>query len=592
MHLSFLWSRVPLALGPTQMSGNLAVLGLLALGAILFALQRLRVRHRSRLVVTTLFWREALEEARARTLFERFRHPLTYLLLALISGLLWLSVARIEGRRSEGLSHVFLLDASATMGVGDRFEKATRALAGALEDAPRERTEVLLCGDTVRTLLAPGDDRALLAARLEGARPAGVPASLERALVSAASLERRAGSDRRRFVIVGDADVGEAASSVLTEGDWIERLDVEVAEVTGNLGITALGLAPAQSGSFDALDAFIEVRGPGAESVDVSVLLGPDAQSVQERKVVSPGVISFICRDLRVPPSASGEQGRLLSVSLPGADGDPLPLDNHAQVLLPELRLIRALVAPTGDAVVDAALLAACSADAAIEVVASAARADVVLGGALAATAAPLPSLGVVRSETQEHAIEVSAPAATSPDALLRAALGELGLDRVDGTRLASELGRPLSLGSSTGSARVRSVSLWSELFDPARCSFTESRAFPLIVGRTVRWLAGAPEIVPYSAAGKPRPRRLGAASGRSLFPWQVAESAVDLGASSPLDVTTTVQAGAGAPTPPSDGNAAAGGGAGPWRLATWLFALVLALLVAEWILYQRGRIA
>ena len=582
-----------LAIGPTQMSGNMLLLGLLALGAILFALQRLRVRHRSRLVVTTLFWREALEESRARTLFERFRHPLTYLLLALIGGLLWLSVARIEGKRDQGLSHVFLLDASATMGVGDRFAKAVSALGAALEDAPRERTEVLLCGDTVQTLLAPGEDRALLAVRLEGAKPAGVPGSVERGLVSAASLQRRDRSDRRRFVVVGDAVVGEAASALLPEGDWVERLEIEVVQVAGNLGITALGLAPAQSGAFDAVDAFIEVRGPKAQSTNVSVLLGSDSISVAERKAVAPGVVEFICRDLRVPSKGTGEKARVLAVSIPAAEGDPLPIDNYAEVLLPELRLIRAFVIPTGYAAVDSALSAVCSSDAAIEVVSSAARADVVVGGTLPQGAAPLPSLSVAPSSIQEHAIEVFEPAAADPDALLLSALGQLGLDRVDGTRLASELGRPLSLGSSAGSATARRVSLWSELFDPQRCSFTESRAFPLIVGRTARWLAAAPEIVPYAASGKPRPRRLVDGAGRSSFPWEAAEGAATLGVSSPLDVTTTVQAGASAPTPQSTRSAGIeGAGAGPWRFATWLFAIVLALLLVEWVLYQRGRIA
>jgi len=50
------------------------VLGLVALAGILFALQRLRVRHRDLRVPTTLFWKEAVERARARTLVERFRH--------------------------------------------------------------------------------------------------------------------------------------------------------------------------------------------------------------------------------------------------------------------------------------------------------------------------------------------------------------------------------------------------------------------------------------------------------------------------------------------------------------------------------------
>ncbi len=591
MQASLPFGAPVLALGPTQMSGNMLLLGLLGLGAILFVLQRLRVRHRSRLVVTTLFWREALEESRARTLFERFRHPLTYLLLALIGGLLWLSVARIEGERSDGLSHVFLLDASATMGVGDRFDRAVDALAEALEEAPRERTEVLLCGETVEALLVPGEDRALLRERLRDAKPAGVPASIERALVSSARVMRREGSERRRFVVVGDGSVGEAAGAMLPEGDWVERLDIGAEEVPGNLGITALGLAPAKSGDFDALDAFIEVRGPGASSADVSILLGGSPVLVSKRRATSPGVLQLVCRDLRTPSQGAGGSVSRLTVALPGAADDALPLDNYAEVLLPDLRLIRALVVPTGDPAVDSALRAACMADSAIEVVASAARADVAVGGAAPEQVGPLPSLRVSTSADQEHAIEVFEPAVTDADALLARVLGELGLDRVDGARLASELGRPLSLGSTSGGASVRSVSLWSELFDPALCSFTESRSFPLVVGRTARWLAGAPEIVPYVASGRPRPSRLADSSNGTSFPWDV--SAVPTQASSPLDVESTVRAGALAQAIPLDsGRASNGGGSGPWRLTTWLLAIVLVALLVEWVLYQRGRIA
>ena len=53
-------------------------LGAAALAAGLFLLQRLRVRHRPVVVVSTLFWQEALQEARARVLVQRFRHLFTY----------------------------------------------------------------------------------------------------------------------------------------------------------------------------------------------------------------------------------------------------------------------------------------------------------------------------------------------------------------------------------------------------------------------------------------------------------------------------------------------------------------------------------
>jgi hypothetical protein len=70
--------------------------GIAVLAGVLYALQRLRVRHRAVTVVTTLFWRVAAEEAPARTLRERFRHPWAYLLILVILCLLWLAWAGPE----------------------------------------------------------------------------------------------------------------------------------------------------------------------------------------------------------------------------------------------------------------------------------------------------------------------------------------------------------------------------------------------------------------------------------------------------------------------------------------------------------------
>ena len=71
-----------------------ALLGVAALAVGLFALQRLRVRHRPVEVETTLFWQQALEESRARVLTQRFRHPWAYALV--------LAIALLLVRRGDG----------------------------------------------------------------------------------------------------------------------------------------------------------------------------------------------------------------------------------------------------------------------------------------------------------------------------------------------------------------------------------------------------------------------------------------------------------------------------------------------------------
>ena len=76
---------------------HLSAAGLTAAAAVLlgalYLLQRLRVRHREIPVVTTLFWKQAVEESRARVLTRRFRHPLAFLLIASIALLILLALA-------------------------------------------------------------------------------------------------------------------------------------------------------------------------------------------------------------------------------------------------------------------------------------------------------------------------------------------------------------------------------------------------------------------------------------------------------------------------------------------------------------------
>ena len=154
---------------------------------MLFALQQLRVRHREVEVVTTLFWREAVEERSARILRRRFRHPWAYALLLAIAALIWLLVSGPARTAAEGTRHVVLLDGGAAMSRDGRFdEAAARAgeLAGAL---PSTRREVRLVAGAVETVLAPGEDLPLLEARLRDRGPVAAPGGFAAALLELAA---------------------------------------------------------------------------------------------------------------------------------------------------------------------------------------------------------------------------------------------------------------------------------------------------------------------------------------------------------------------------------------------------------------------
>lgn len=85
--------------------------------ALLAVLHFLRVRPQEVPVPTLLFWRQAVEETRARTLFKRFRHPRTWLFLSALAAALALALAEPETEDTlASIRHeVLVLDTSDSM---------------------------------------------------------------------------------------------------------------------------------------------------------------------------------------------------------------------------------------------------------------------------------------------------------------------------------------------------------------------------------------------------------------------------------------------------------------------------------------------
>lgn len=534
----------------TTLSAGLFAAGLVALAGGLYALQRLRVRHREQVVVTTLFWREEIEEQRARTLVERFRHPLTYVLCLGLAVLLWLGAARPDTNRVEGTSHVLLLDGSAAMAMEGRFDAAKAALLQEIERCPRDRTEVVFCGADLRRVLAPGEDRALLGERLDRLAPAAVGESMTRAL-------RAGGDGDARYVIVGDARPSAAVVEALPEGARVEALELAGEAPTGPR-IVALGVAPSASGRWGTADVFMRVAGFEGGGVPVAEWALDGETNAIDSNVTSPSERGD--GDLPMWKTDVPLDGRSLDVSLVGT-GDPRA---RASITLPARPPIR--VALTSN--VPASIAAAVASDPAVEIVS--ADADVTIGDVPAGAA----GVAIVAAADQEEAILVGHDANQDSGAALSRAVGELGLDRVDGQAIAERTGRTISVGAAPSDARR--VSLWSELF-AEDAGFTSSRAFPVVLARAVRWAADVPPLTPYVATGAPMPRRADEVAAAPRL-------AAGTDGSGVLDLTGSAPASGLVPSAPE--------GPGPWRPMTWILLLAFALLGAEWALHRTGRIA
>jgi hypothetical protein len=552
--------------------------GLLGLAGLLYLLQRLRVRHREVDVVTTLFWHEAVHETRARVLVQRFRHPWAYVLVLAIAALLWTAIAGPQRSEEPVRDYVLVLDSSAASSHGARFEEARSRLLELVEEAPREAREVVVSGATIQSLLLPGEESLLLEERLRGVESEAAPSRLGETLLAIARRHERPTT----VVVLGDAPLSEAELALLPETISVERVvfGVPGAEPVGNAGITQLGLASAASGAWDTVDVLVQVSSDPSMVVAPALSLDgqPLVQSVTRRDLGA-GRAEYLLRDV---PARGGRLEARLSA------GDSSPLDDVAAVVLPNRPLLRVQLAPG----LPESLRSALAADPAVVLVES--EPALVVRRASDALGAGLPAIVLVPAAAQEQSFLVQEVGERAPDAVLSEVLGALALNEIDATSLADSAGQPISVGASSGP--VREVALWEELVGDG-FDFVGSRAFPLFIGGSLRWLSGARALTPFVAAGETRiaTTTLTGASGAAQRP--LGEPAVPLSAG---DYTlqdgakltaSLLSADATSATPSGDVldplAEASGGASDP---ITWLLLLAVLLLLFEWRQVRAGR--
>jgi len=570
----------------TNLSGGAVVLGALALLGVAFLLQRLKVRHREVVVPTTLFWREALERSDARKLVERFRHPLSFALICAILLLLWVALAGPTPDQTRGTHHLVLVDGGASMGrtlagtgagsdaADDRRTRLDVALERAAELAdqlPRARTRFVLTGAVPRTLLGPGEPTELLARRtadlVADAAPSRLAAELfelVEAHAQGATLGFPAG-EPVSVLVLGDLDAATAERVLARAGE----LTLEAVELPGELaannGILGLGLAPARSGAWDAVDLWISTSGPTPR-----VTVG--GQSMTPTAVDG----GFTLADL-------GANGALVEVALDAGDG--LDLDDTAALYLPRRERLVVALDPALPADAAGPLRAAVFADPGLEVQGDATGdADIAIVFAPAGPTAPasLPTLRI--TEDAGLAVVATRPATATPfEPLFEAlALGTIGTD-LGGEALATPEQPYLSESIADGPATLAiDGALLAAPFD-----LSEGRTLPLLVGLGTRWLAGQAELLPFAAVGRDLVTTERDGLGLPLRPRATGD--FDLGEdrhhASLLDASTSSGSVAATLPPASD----LGGGGDPDR-TTPLLLLALALFVLEWFFLRTRR--
>ena len=549
----------------------LVLLGLAVLLAALYFLQRLRVRHRRIDVVTTLFWKEALEEARARVFVNRFRHPWAYALLALIGGLLWFVFSGINTSSSGDTERVMLIDGSANTATTAHLDEIKERAVQWARHTPKSNRRVIWCGAAPHTLLNPGEDWSTLESRLSVLKSEPCGDSLSRTLLTQLAID----SDSKREYVLATAEKLSASGIASIPSDSSVSYLGSLPEAEANQRrMTALGLAPASSGNPDQLDVFGRAEGGG--DLELRAVLDGVAVAGEVTREEGHALVHFT----NLPAN-----GGTLTVTVSPTDNRSA--DNSASILLPVRRVLKVHV----DAALSELVMPVVAADLGL-VESNAVEADVHILGSAGSQATP--TLVFVDPSTQVETFLIHHDGHENSHQILRKALDRIGLSDTDTQSLASALGAPVTMGAAP--SQVRRISVWDLVLEPQN-EFQETRSFPLFVATAVRWLANASDPTPSFTTGDTvpdlvMPVRADGNIAQSSGPAAFRPSLV--GRHEDAAGTTFITSGF---VPPAE--------AGPkpdlktidiptgshWDLATWVLIGALLFLTFEWVLFRNGRI-
>ncbi len=325
--------------------------------ALVSLLYLLRTRRRRVRVPSNALWAALLAERPASSLWRRLRRPLSWA-LALLLGALILGAAadfRPPKQALAGRSYVVLLDHSASMAASD--------VPGGRWAASVAQAQALLAG-------LGEDDRALLLAVDDQVVPLGPftrdPEVFERAFASVGPPVASRAKWGRALRFAASALRGRPLGRAIVftdgafHGDELRAppgLTLELREIgapaSGNLAILAFNVRryPAHRLSYEV---FVRVKSYDERPRTCTLQIWADGRLAESLPLaLGPG------EDLqRIFPDLSA-LGRRLEARLVAAEGevDPLPLDDRAFALLPEMPRRRVVLVSRGNLFLEAALL-------------------------------------------------------------------------------------------------------------------------------------------------------------------------------------------------------------------------------------------
>ena len=514
------------------------LLGILALAIGLWLSQLLRVQHREVEVISTLFWQSALEETRARVFTRRFRHWPAWLLLVAIASLLWMLLAQPQTEAVNSMQHVVLLDRSA-----ENATTRTADLQLAIERAsslPANAREIIAVDGYLNTLLAAGESAEQVSMRIDETddpSPPGLQWAIE-------SLSSRATSEQPLSIhVVGDSPIDKRFLDAIDSNVSVFRVDRPESK-PGIARLQTFGIADSASGKWDEVDVSIGFN-PQIPLDATQIAVSIDDQPIKQ--------LLLAVDETNFELTSIAANGGILNVNVAG--------DSVGSFTLPLRQPIR--VSLDGD--VPEALRELVALDPACQIVASAAEVRIGTGEDANLRLSPddQPAF-LIQSDHDD------------PNAALDKLVDTLALKQIDAMAIAEKSDRVVDV--QVLSADQRSVAIWEKLFTPS-FDFQESRACPILIARSIRWIADHPPIVPWAQQGERLPtaaptldRAINTlaltSDGRELQTTRLASGIAD---SAQLTITPTANF------------------VSQFSLMAWMGLFVSLLLVGEWVLYQRG---
>ncbi len=519
------------------------LLGVAALGFVLWLIQRLRVQHREVEVLSTLFWQAAIEGTRARVFVRQFRHLRAWLLLLVIASLLWMLTAQPSSVAFDGTQHVVLLD----MSVNDASTRAVD-LQLAVDRAatlPTNSREVVAVGDEMKTLLAAGEtiEHAELRATGEGRPKASELPEASGLHWAIDALSVRASEETPLVVhVTGDAPIGQEHLDNLPAHVSVYRISRDATQPAPQL--QTLGIADSSNGRWDTVDVAIGFA--NHESVDPDTILITINNQPVDQSLEQNG-------DIFVLPNIA-------------ANGETLNVNINKKLVGALTLPVRDPIRVTLDEEVPDSLRQLIALDSACQIVES--DAEITVGSSATAN---------LRLSTEDQPAFLIESDHEDPQAALTELIDELALKQIDAMSIAEQTGQIVDV--QVVPADKRSISIWQSLFTNA-FDFQESRTCPILVSRAIRWLAKRPPVVEWVARGE----RLPAAASEFDRVAGTTTTTIDGREMVATPLFQPIENVAAIASTPSVGMLRR------FNVYSWLGILAAVLLTTEWALYQRGR--